>query len=56
MGEKKENFFLYYREHEQPVKKYFEAVPVYYSVLEQETWASSYLKQVTRNRQKYQSI
>lgn len=53
MGEKKENFFLYYSGHEQPTKKYFEEVPVYYSVLEQETWATSYLRQIARNRQKY---
>ena len=56
MGEKKENFFLYYRGHEQPAKKYFEDVPVHYSVLEQETWAASYLRQISRNRQKYQNI
>lgn len=56
MGEKKQNFFLYYQDYPQAADKFFDAVPVHYSVLEQPNWGDNFLRQVARNRQKYEMI
>ena len=56
MGEKRENFFLYYKNFPQAADKYFQPMEVEYSPLNSCDFAENFNKAVLRRKQQYRNI